>query len=173
MTVALGFMRRIVTVSLVAAAIFCSTPASAQEEKGLFGIGVIIGEPTGVSAKYYLSDTTAFDAAVGGAFIKSGIQGHADFLWHPWTLESQSSFVLPAYLGPGLRVLVRDGDGSKESATFIGLRGVVGALLDFRKLPLDVFVEVAGVVDYGIADAEDDKGFGLSINAGAGVRYYF
>ena len=29
-----------------------------------FGIGLIVGEPTGLSAKKWLSDTTAIDAAV-------------------------------------------------------------------------------------------------------------
>ena len=53
------------------------------------------------------------------------------------------------------------------------MRGVVGAVLDFRKVPLDVFLEFAGVVDYKFSDDDDEAGFGLAINAGAGVRYYF
>lgn len=144
--------------------------AFAQETKGVFGLGLIVGEPTGVSAKYYLADDTAVDFAAGGAVVGRGIQVHGDFLWHPWVLERQESFVLPLYVGPGVRVLRRDAGGGEDDHTRIGLRGVVGFLFDFTTVPLDVFVEVAGVADY--RTLEDDN-FGLDLNAGAGVRYYF
>jgi len=139
------------------------------EEKGIFGAGLIVGEPTGVSVKYYLGDDTAIDAAVGGAFLGKGVQVHADFLWHPWILETKPSFVLPVYLGLGMRVLDRNGGGGDEDHFRFGLRGVGGLLFDFTEAPLDVFLEVAGVADYRTrGDA-----FGLDINLGAGVRYYF
>jgi hypothetical protein len=157
---------------LLAVAVLAAVPASApaQEEKGVFGLGLIIGEPTGVSAKYYLSDDTAIDAAAGGAVVGRGIQVHADFLWHPWILEQQESFILPFYLGPGVRVLNRDSGGGEEDHLRIGLRGVIGIVFDFTSVPLDVFVEVAGVADYRTLD---DDHFGLDLNAGAGLRYYF
>jgi hypothetical protein len=138
-------------------------------EKGAFGLGLILGEPTGVSAKYYLADDTAIDAAAGGAFIGRGVQVHADFLWHPWILEQREGFVLPLYLGVGARVLKRDAGGGDEDHVRIGLRVPVGILFDFTRVPLDVFVEIAGVADYRTrGDA-----FGLDLNAGAGARYYF
>jgi hypothetical protein len=138
-------------------------------EKGVFGLGLIVGEPTGVSAKYYLADDTAIDAAIGGAFIGRGVQVHADFLWHPWLLERTASFVLPLYVGIGARVLKRDAGGGEADHTRIGLRAPVGILFDFTRVPLDVFVEISGVFDYRTrGDA-----FGLDLNFGAGVRYYF
>jgi hypothetical protein len=154
----------------VAILIAAAGPAAAQEEKGTFGLGLIIGEPTGVSAKYYLADDTALDFAAGGAVIGRGIQVHGDFLWHPWILEEQESFVLPLYIGGGLRVLNVDSGGGEEDHLRVGLRAVVGFLFDFTSVPLDVFVEVAGVADYKTLD---DDHFGLAFNAGAGVRYYF
>ena len=33
--------------------------------RGLFGIGVVLGEPTGISGKYWLSEKTAIDGAFG------------------------------------------------------------------------------------------------------------
>lgn len=154
-------------VALVGVAM-ASTDARA-EEKGVFGAGLIVGEPTGLSVKYYLGDDTAIDGAVGGAFLGKGIQVHADYLWHPWILENKPSFVLPAYIGLGARVLNRNGGGGVEDHVRIGARFVGGVLFDFREVPLDVFVEVAGVADYRTrGDA-----FGIDINVGAGVRYYF
>jgi len=144
--------------------------ALAQEQKGVFGVGLIIGEPTGVSAKYYLGDDTALDFAAGGAVVGRGIQVHSDFLWHPWVLERQERFVLPVYIGPGVRILRRDAGGGEDDHLRIGIRGVIGFMFDFTTVPLDVFVEVAGVADYRTLD---DDNFGLDLNAGAGVRYYF
>ncbi len=139
------------------------------EEKGVLGVGLIIGEPTGISMKYYLGDDTAIDGAVGGAFLGKGVQVHADFLWHPWILETKPSFVLPAYVGLGLRVLNRNAGGGEADNLRIGVRAVGGLLFDFTEAPLDVFLEVAGVADY----RTKGEGFGLDINLGAGVRYYF
>ena len=116
-----------------------STSAAQTAEKGVIGVGLIIGEPLGISAKLYLSDDTAVDIAVGSAILGGGIQAHADFLWHPWVLENRSNFVLPAYIGGGLRVLNhREGTAGDFH---IGIRVVAGLLFDFKSVPLDVFVE--------------------------------
>ncbi len=139
------------------------------EEKGVFGAGLIVGEPTGISVKYYLGDDTAIDGAIGGAFLGKGIQVHGDFLWHPWILETKPSVVLPAYVGVGLRVLDRNAGGGNDDHFRIGMRFVGGLLFDFTEAPLDVFLEVAGVADY----RTKGDAFGIDINLGAGVRYYF
>ena len=145
------------------------TSAHADTNKGVFGAGLIVGEPTGLSLKYYLGDDTAIDGAIGGAFLGKGVQVHADYLWHPWILENKPSFVLPAYVGLGVRVLNRNGGGGDEDHFRLGARFVGGVLFDFREVPLDVFVEIAGVADYRTRGTA----FGLDINLGAGVRYYF
>ena len=150
-----------------------SPSATAQEEKGLFGIGIIVGEPIGVSAKYYLSNDTAIDAAVGTALAQGGLHAHSDFLWHPYVLEKQDAFVLPFYVGPGVRLLFDNRDRGEEDVFHIGLRAVVGVLFDFRNVPLDVFIEVAPIADYRISNDANEDGFGFAINAGAGVRYWF
>ncbi len=68
-----------VCLSLVyALGVASSGDAHAQPvEKGTFGVGIILGEPTGISAKLYLSDNTAVDAAAGGATLGGGIHAHA------------------------------------------------------------------------------------------------
>ena len=138
-------------------------------DKGTFGLGLILGEPTGIAAKLYLADDQAVQAAVGFAFAGDGIHVHADYVFHPYILQSRDSFVLPVYVGPGVRVIDK-GNGRDSSYFALGLRVVGGLLFDFRDVPLDAFVEVAGVLEYGFADGQ---GAGLDINAGAGARYYF
>jgi hypothetical protein len=138
-------------------------------DKGTFGIGLILGEPTGISAKLYLDDDQALQAAVGFALIGGGVHVHVDYVFHPYILQSRDSFVLPVYIGPGVRV-IDYANGRDESYLAFGLRAVGGLLFDFREIPLDAFVEIAGVFEFGLGD---DGGFGLALNAAAGARYYF
>lgn len=169
-------------VLALAVAIGFAAPARADTDdgvrstdKGNFGVGIILGEPTGITAKLYLKDDQAVQAAVGSAFIGGGLQLHADYVFHPYILQSRDSFVLPVYVGPGLRLIDyttgrSDASGASTSALALGVRAVGGLLFDFKAVPLDAFVELAGVFEY---EFRSGAGFGLSFNAGAGVRYYF
>ncbi len=147
------------------------TRSAAAEEKGAFGLGLILGEPTGISAKFYLTDTTAVDGALGGAFVSKGIQVHADYLWHPWILTNEEAFVMPAYIGLGARVLQHD-RGDDENDLHVGVRVVGGLSFDFREKPIDVFLEVAIIGEFKTAEG-DHGGFGPGLNVGLGGRYYF
>src|SRR5690242_6674487 len=162
------------TLALVA----LSTSARADDEpakgrpvdKGTFGVGIIVGEPTGICAKLYLKDDQAIQGAAALSFIGGGVQLHVDYVFHPWILQDKESFVLPVYLGPGLRFIDYYGTSSTPSHVAIGLRAVVGLLFDFKNVPLDAFLEVAGVPEYDFGKA---KGFDVQLNVAGGVRYYF
>lgn len=161
------------TVATLAAV--TAAPAAADGvEKGAFGIGLVIGEPTGVAAKLYLHDDQALQAAVGFSPVVDGFQVHVDYVFHPFILEERDAFTLPAYIGPGVSLLQhaagRDGDDDFR----IGVRVVAGVLFDFKELPLDVFAEVAGVGQYTFGSESDSvNGVGLALNGGIGARYYF
>ncbi|MBK9071720.1 MAG: hypothetical protein IPL79_12070 [Myxococcales bacterium] len=147
--------------------------APGSDEKGAFGVGLILGEPTGLSARLYLANDAALQASVGAAFVGRGVQATLDYVIHPWVLENHASFVLPAYVGFGARVIqYRDrGDADAEVRTFaVGARAVAGLLFDFRELPLDAFVEAAGVAELELGDGVHA---GLGLNIGLGARYYF
>ena len=72
--------------------LFFTKQTSAQDHG--FGMGIILGEPTGLSAKLWTSKVNAFDfglgVAVGGDRLKykgsynneSRIHFHMDYLWH-------------------------------------------------------------------------------------------
>ena len=140
---------------------------SRPADKGTLGIGLVIGEPTGITAKLYVKDDQAVQGAIGASFIGGGVELHGEYVWHPWILQDRDSFVLPVYLGPGIRGIDYYGGRGGESHFAIGARGVVGMLFDFKEVPLDVFVELAGGVEYDFT-----QGWGPVLNAGAGVRYY-
>ncbi|HVV87421.1 MAG TPA: hypothetical protein VHE35_30475 [Kofleriaceae bacterium] len=159
----------------LAAALGGARPAAADPvEKGAFGVGLVIGEPTGLSARLYLRDDQAIQAALGLSAVVGGFQVHADYVFHPIILEERDAFTLPAYIGPGLSLLQhaagRDGDDDFR----IGVRAVAGLLFDFKELPLDVFAEVAAVGQYTFGSESDSvNGFGVALNGGLGARYYF
>jgi hypothetical protein len=141
--------------------------AGRPTEKGTLGVGLILGEPTGIAAKLYLSDDRAIQGAVGASFIAYGYQLHVDYVLHPWILQDRDTFVLPVYVGPGVRFVDYAARG-QDSHFAIGVRAVGGLLFDFKNVPLDVFVEVAGVLEYDFSE-----GVEVALNVGAGVRYYF
>ena len=58
-------------------------PSAHAQRGGDFGLGLIIGDPTGLSGKGFVSETNAIDFAVGFSFIHGDhLQLHADYLWH-------------------------------------------------------------------------------------------
>lgn len=171
-------LQRLAAAGLCAAALLALAPSSAAAqsegvEKGEFGVGIIVGEPTGVAGKLYLDNDTAVAGALGSAVVSGGLHVHADYLYHPWILTDEEAFVLPAYVGPGVRLLADDRGRGNDSDFHIGIRGVAGIMFDFKRTPLDVFVEVAGVIDYVTSDDETRRGLDAGLNAGLGVRYYF
>ena len=165
------------SVLALAAVLATAAPARADSDddntradKGTLGVGIILGEPTGITAKLYLKDDQAIQAAVGSAFVGGGLQISADYVFHPYILQSRPSFVLPVYVGPGVRLIDYTSGRGGDSAFAFGVRAVGGMLFDFKNVPLDAFIEVAGVLEY---EFRDGAGAGIKLNAGAGVRYYF
>ncbi len=156
-------LRRAVVLVLLLALTAAAAPARAAG--GPFGLGLILGSPTGVSGKVYFNRSNAIDFAVGEAFANArGLHFHVDYLWHPVMLTEGEAFFLPLYLGLGGRVLDRD----VKDDVHVGVRAPLGILFDFRRVPLDVFLEIALVVDFIRND--DDV---VDVNAGVGIRYYF
>ena len=149
-----------------------------------FGLGIMLGAPTGLSGKYFVGPSTAIDfgvGAIGGYGDRDGLHLHADFLWHPLSLVSAEPFELPLYFGIGGRVWnyeFRHGDHYHDGGAF-GVRAPLGIAFDFNNVPLDIFVELALVLDflydddYGDEFDDDYDGIDVDINGAFGIRYYF
>jgi hypothetical protein len=149
---------------------FAAAPVAAQDRG--FGLGLILGEPTGLSAKLWTSQNNAFDfglgLSVGGDRISKNhvynnngrIHFHMDYLWHAFNAIS-STERFPLYYGLGARF--NSGGGYDES---IGVRGVFGIAWFPHSTPIDVFLELVPVLQL-----TSSTGFG--IDAGVGVRYFF
>ena len=147
------------TFLLLAALLLCSAPSSAQKEG--FGLGIIVGEPTGFSLKKWLSPKTALDAAIAWSFAReSSLHIHADYLIHAFD-EFDTKESVPLSYGIGGRL-----KSSKGGDARLGLRGVIGIGYFFREAPIDLFFELAPILD--VAPTTE-----LSINGGFGARYFF
>jgi len=151
-------------LAVIALCVFFSVQTSnAQERK--FGLGVMIGEPTGFSAKLWTSNSNAFDFGLGWSVINkynySGnrIHLHVDYLWHSFNAIS-SSERFPLYYGIGGRFKGGENEGS------LAVRGVLGIAWMPRQTPIDIFLEVA-------PSLELTPSTGFAIDAAIGARYYF
>jgi hypothetical protein len=143
------------------------------EANKTFGLGLILGQPTGLSGKYFLTADTAFDFAVGGCCYagRDGLSLHFTYLWHPVSLVSAEAFELPLYFGLGGHFFDFADDRGDDGAG-VGLRAPIGVAFDFNNVPLDVFVELALFMDV-LYDRYDDDDLYIALNGAIGVRYYF
>jgi len=116
-----------------------------------FGIGVMVGEPTGISAKLWTSRTTAADFGVAWS-IDSYLHLHGDFVMHKFDLINVSKGELPVYIGLGARIL--------------GVRVPVGLDYHFSSGPFDLFLELVPIMNLTPATEFD-------FNAAIGFRYFF
>jgi hypothetical protein len=157
-------MSRIALPILVIASIlvFANPDRAAAQNTADIGLGLIIGDPTGVNGKYMLSEEFAIDAAVGFGVIGGGhLAIHSDFMWQ-FDLEQWPAGSLDFYLGVGPKL----GIGRKKEEFLLGARAPVGVSFLFTGAPLDIFVEVAA----GLWIVEK---VGFDIDAAIGVRYWF
>ena len=128
-------MKRILSISLLLFTLTTDMYAQAADIP-LFEIGLLLGEPLGVSAKYWYGERSAIDAAVAWSFTEEGIfEVHADYLLHP-LLRTLENGTLPVYigLGPALRI---------GEDWFLGGRLPIGVQYLFETFPLSIFGEIA------------------------------
>jgi hypothetical protein len=127
-----------------------------------FGAGVMIGEPTGVSVKYWLDERSAIDGVVGWSFEgRNDLHLHADYLYHIFDLIDVGRDRFAVYFGGGVRYKLVE-----HRSDWFGLRGVGGVAYLFQEIPVDVFLELGPVFDL----TPDTR---LTLGAGVGARFWF
>ena len=135
-------------------------PAEAQR-RNAFGIGAMIGGPSGLSLKKWTSSTTAIDGGAAWSIGKDpGIQVHADYLFHRSDFEGLIEDRSFAYYGIGGRMKWGEEDAR------IGVRIPLGVAYHFPDAPLDAFFEVVPVFDF-LPESQ------LVLNLSIGMRFYF
>jgi len=135
------------------------------------GIGVIAGEPTGLTAKYNIDAKMSIDGGIG--WNTSGddeIHFYGTFLYHMYDLIKVPKGNLPLYFGGGFRFLNRENkdyrNNDDDDDDKFGIRIPVGVEYQFENLPLGAFAELAPVVNL-TPDTD------LDIEGGIGIRFFF
>ncbi|MGC9512282.1 MAG: hypothetical protein ACP5D8_01445 [Fidelibacterota bacterium] len=112
---------------MVVALVLIAGPVTLKAE-GL-GLGIILGEPTGLSGKMWMGGNTAVDAAAAWSFGDNGaLHLHADYLFHKDDLLEFASL----YYGLGAKVKLMDD-------VQVGIRVPVGLVHELESAPIEIF----------------------------------
>lgn len=121
----------------------------------------MLGNPTGLTGKYWLNEDQAVDGGLGFSVGKhTEVSIHSDFLLH-----NKGAFVfddvhpLDLYYGIGGRMEFADD-------IELGVRVPVGIAHRFTEQPADIFAEIAPIFDL-VPVA------GIEMHLAVGARYYF
>jgi len=131
---------------------------------GPMGIGVFLGQPTGVTFEMDLSDTSWLDFKATWSFAGGHggfnilLQGNYEYAFPDLLAIEQVTFT--PFVGGGVFANVYDGGAS------IGVRVPAGLSYRFRNVPLELFLEVG--LDMNLIPV-----FGLDGSGGLGIRYRF
>lgn len=159
-----------VRIAAVVVGVLLAMATGAWADDG-FGVGIIVGEPTGISVKKWIGKDRAIDAAAAWSFSENdSFQFHADYLIHNFGLLHTGSVGgrLPVYYGIGGRIKLENNNGSgrNDHNALIGVRIPVGISYMFPKNPVDLFFEIVPILDV----APDTR---FALNAAIGARFYF
>jgi hypothetical protein len=136
------------------------------------GLGILLGEPSGLTGKYWLSVSQALDLHLSFDFSDEAFAVVFDYLFHFDIARLGNRKVeLPFYVGIGGKLLV-DADNKPGRAdednddVRLGLRVPLGLSVLLTQAPLEFFGEVGlgiSVIPRTVPD----------LDGGLGVRYYF
>ncbi len=131
-----------------------------RAQKEGFGLGVLLGEPTGINFKAWTGYKTAVVGTAAWSFgHQNSFQANIDYIFHDFDLIRLDDDYLPIYYGIGVRV-------KTTTDVRMGIRFPLGINYMFEKAPLDIFVELVPVFD--LAPKTE-----LYLNGGIGIRYFF
>jgi hypothetical protein len=145
------------TFLLGMSAVLILVSAASPSPTDKFGVGLMFFEPSGLSAKAWLSGSTAIDGGLGwSAEANHYFHLHADFLFTNIRLASDRNLNLNFTLGAGGKIVFRD----DNNAWF---RIPLGLDFLLRRSPLDFFFEVVPTFNFSE----------LKLFGAIGFRYVF
>lgn len=158
-------------LALLAAIAVLGSPSQAHARKGgPFGIGVELGDPSGLSFKYFAGRNTAIDGGLGFSVRHDWVRLHLDYLFH-FPTRAGGAELLP-YIGIGGKLAIWDGgrhdkDWYEDDDDFgLGVRIPFGVAWHPGSVPIDLFAEI--VPGLWIL-----PGTGFDFDFAIGVRFFF
>ncbi len=150
-------MRKLILVLLVLFA-----PAVARAEA--IGIGLFLGEPSGLDLKIGLGRKSALDIVIGQSSFRDNRTDylHLTYLLTPFVARGNSVLV-PFRIGIGAAAI-----GVVDGNAHVAVRVPLEIGFRFRRTPLEIYGEVAMK---GVFVEEDFITF--DVDGGIGIRFYF
>lgn len=149
--------KTILTLGTLMVLMLTASALQAQNRASNSELGIIVGEPTGLSAKFWTGNNTAFDLGLAWSFSGQGsMHVHSSYLIHR-SIENNPDLSL--YYGIGARLLM-------ESDPKVGARIPLGLQYLIPDSRLSLFFELAPMLNL-IPDTDFD------VNGGLGLRYFF
>jgi hypothetical protein len=156
-------MKKVALLMIFLAAVAGAASAQTGRSGGNTGIGIIFGEPTGVSFKFWTGKTVAIDAAAAWSFADgSSFQLHGDLLFHSFDLFRVEKGRMALYYGFGGRLKTKDVNDQAR----LSFRVPLGISYEFEGAPIELFMEIVPMLDL-VPKTEG------AIGGGIGFRYYF
>jgi len=124
-----------------------------------FGLGIMIGEPTGISGKYWIDSKSSLNFGIGWS-IGASVHLHADYTFNNFSaIRASEKFVL--FYGVGARIR-----SQKNNEVGLGVRGIIGIDWIPKEAPIDIALEVVPIFDLFPETS-------LKLAAAICWRYYF
>ena len=148
--------------------ILFSQPSFAAGKK--FGLGIVLGDPSALSGKYWIGSQRAIDMGLG--WNSGNIFFFGDYLIHFPKLfnEPRELRQLLPYAGIGGLIKFYDDDNKRSKNDDSSVRLTVRIPLGLEWLPLSVPLGIFVEIVPGLKIAPNT---GSDIGAGIGIRYYF
>jgi hypothetical protein len=140
----------------------------AHEAKG-WGVGVILGLPTGLSAAYHTDGRVFYDLALAWSFERGTLATHGDLLVTLAELRTDdvADMSFPVWIGLGPRIRLGDTlDTPGSDMLTLGARVPVGMSFIHDGVPIEAFLEFAPGIGLYPSTAP-------TFDVAIGGRYYF
>ncbi len=162
-------MQRTLSLPILAAVVVVGILATARPARAEVGVGVFVGQPTGLGVKLDLARRSALDLVVGWDDFDDGRDGyvHVTYLVSLGVARGRSVLV-PFRVGVG--GVVYGGPGDFGDEVNLGVRAPFQLGLRFRRSPVELYGELAlklTLLDDGRNDDDVD------LDGGVGLRIYF
>jgi len=147
--------------------------ASAAPARAEVGVGLFVGEPTGLDVKLDLARRSALDIVLGyyshwRNYNTDGAYGHLTYLVQPLVAHGESVLV-PLRLGIGVAIFDESGRFNDDLNVAVRVPFEIG--FRFRRTPLEIYLEIALKVTFLDGAPHDHPT--VDLDGGLGLRFYF
>jgi len=145
--------------------------ASTQAFANGFGLGLIIGGPTGITAKYNLSTKNSVDAAISWAVgDRDFFYLHSTYLWNKANIFKINGENFDLYYGVGGRLISKESNDdpvdTDDDAFQVAVRTAIGLKYKFKDPSIELFAELS-------ANLKVVPSSNFDVDLALGARFFF